>query len=92
MTNSANDVGNVHVPYTAGVWSCPITTGERPPPCSHCTFTRVDDSRAVVFGGRKEEWERNNDVYIIDLHAMVMLYSYRWCSIFSKLLACVCSI
>ena len=56
---------------TAGVWSCPATTGERPPPCCDCTFTAVDDRRAVMFGGWNGEKGRMNDVYIIDLSTMV---------------------
>ena len=57
--------------FTAGVWSCPATTGERPPPCATHTFTAVDDRRAVVFGGKNEEQGRMNDVFIIDLSTMV---------------------
>ena len=56
---------------TAGVWSCPATTGDRPPPCIGLTFTAVDDRRAVVFGGYNEEQGHMNDVYIIDLSTMV---------------------
>ena len=56
---------------TAGVWSCPATTGERPPPCSNFTFTAVDDRRAVMFGGRNGEKGQMDDVYIIDLSTMV---------------------
>ena len=66
------------MPCTAGVWSCPATTGETPSPRSHCTFTAIDDRRAVLFAGKKDRWERKNDVYIIDLHTMVM-------SLFGKL-------
>ena len=56
----------------AGVWSCPATTGEKPPPCAHFTFTAIDDRRAVLFGGyNAKEQGRMNDVYIIDLHSMV---------------------
>ena len=54
-----------------GVWSCPATTGERPPPGSSFTFTAVDHRRAVVFGGGNEEQGHMNDVYIIDLFTMV---------------------
>ncbi|CAI8040316.1 Kelch domain-containing protein 2, partial [Geodia barretti] len=53
-----------------GVWSCPATTGERPPPCAGHTFTAVDDRRAVVFGGKMESRAKMNDVYIIDLSTM----------------------
>ena len=56
---------------TAGVWSCPVTTGERPPPCHGLTFTSVDDRRAVAFGGYNGEQGDMNDVYIIDLSTMV---------------------
>ena len=60
---------------TAGVWSCPATTGERPPPCSRFTFTAVDDRRAVLVGGYNGDQGHMNDVYIIDLPAMVKDYS-----------------
>ena len=58
---------------TAGMWSCPATTGDRPPPCSDLTFTAVDDIRAVLFGGRNGEQGRMNDVFTIDLSAMVLV-------------------
>ena len=56
---------------TAGVWSCPATTGERPPPCSDFTFTTINDRRAVLFGGYNGCQGFMNDVYIIDLLTMV---------------------
>ena len=52
---------------TAGVWSCPATTGDRPPPCAGLTFTEVDVRRAVLFGGNNDEQGQMNDVFIIDL-------------------------
>ena len=58
---------------TAGVWSCPATTGDRPPPCSGLTFTAVDDKRAVLFGGGNREQGKMNDVFIIDLSTMVLV-------------------
>ena len=58
---------------TAGVWSCPATTGDRPPPRSALTFTAVDDRRAVLFGGKNWEQERMNDFFIIDLSTMVLV-------------------
>ena len=58
---------------TAGVWSCPATTGDRPPPCASFTFTAVDDRRAVLFGGFNEEQGRMTDVFIIDLTTMVFV-------------------
>ena len=69
----------------AGVWSCPDTTGDRPPPCSGFTFTAIDDRRAVVFGGSNKEIGKMNAVYIIDLITMVIIHQcllYR-CQIFS---------
>ena len=61
------------VTFTAGVWSCSATTGERPPPCSDFTFTAIDDRRAVLFGGTNTEGCMN-DVYIIDFHTMVHVH------------------
>ena len=58
----------------AGVWSCPSTTGERPPPSLAFTFTAVDDRRAVMFGGFNKQQGCMNDVYIIDLSTMVLHY------------------
>ena len=58
---------------TAGVWSCPATTGDRPSPCSGLTFTAVDDRRAVLFGGYNGEQGRMNDIFIIDLSTMVFV-------------------
>ena len=63
------------MPCNAGMWSCSPTTGERPPPCSNFTFTTIDDRRAVLFGGYNGEQGSMNDVYIIDLHTMVMTVS-----------------
>ena len=61
---------------TAGVWSCPATTGDRPPPCGGLTFTAVDDRKAVLFGGRIGEQGRMNDVFIIDLSTMVLVCAW----------------
>ena len=57
--------------FIAGVWSCPATTGEKPPPCAGLTFIAIDDRRAVLFGGNNGEQGKMNDIYIIDLHSMV---------------------
>ena len=53
------------------MWSCPATTGEKPPPCAGFSFTAIDDRRAVLFGGYNGKHGKMNDVYIIDLHSMV---------------------
>ena len=58
---------------TAGVWTAPQTTGERPPPCAHFSLTAIDSNRAVMFGGSNEEQDYNNDTFIIDLRTMVCL-------------------
>lgn len=59
---------------TAGVWSCPATTGDRPPPCAAFTFTAVDDRRAVMFGGKNINQGRMSNTYIIDFNTMVRMY------------------
>ena len=58
---------------TAGVWSCPTTTGDRPPPCADLTFTAVNERRAVLFGGYSQKQGRMNDVFIIEISTMVLL-------------------
>ena len=68
-----------HINYlcpTAGVWSCPATTGERPPPLQAFTMTALDDRRAVLFGGGNidQGYMYMNDVYIIDFHTMVHVH------------------
>ena len=63
------------------MWSCPATTGEKPPPCFNFTFTAIDDRRAVLFGGTNGEQGRLNDVYIIDLPTMVQCFPIKlFCS------------
>ena len=51
-------------------WSFPTISGTRPPPCNFFSFTRIDDHRAVLFGGKQHE-RRTNDVYIFDMTRMV---------------------
>ena len=62
---------HVSTPHTAGVWSSPATTGERPPPSYAFSLTSIDKRRAVLFGGYNGEQGDTNDVYIIDLQSMV---------------------
>ena len=61
---------HIITPCTADVWSSPDTTGERPPPCDHFSFTSIDQRRAVMFGGHNGKGLMN-DIYIIDLQSMV---------------------
>ncbi|XP_064393167.1 uncharacterized protein LOC135340740 isoform X1 [Halichondria panicea] len=54
-----------------GVWSSPELRGERPPPCSHFTFTMVDQHRAVLFGGiQSGRRGRLNEVYLFNFNTM----------------------
>ncbi len=53
-----------------GVWSSRELKGERPPPCDSFTFTKLDQHRAVLFGGRQPN-HRVNDVYVFDFRNMV---------------------
>ena len=75
-----------HSISTAGVWSCPATTGERPPPCAEFTFTAIDDRRAVLFGGHIGDQGRMNDGYIIDL--LTMVHTYDSIVTLARVLAC----
>ena len=56
-----------------GLWSSPTFSGTRPPPCSHFTFTAINNHQALLFGGRQESNKkgRTNDVYLIDFLTMV---------------------
>lgn len=47
-------------------WIIPELTGIRPPPCAAFSFTRVDQHRAVLFGGRQLE-ERTDQLHILDM-------------------------
>ena len=52
-------------------------TGTRPPPCHDFSFTMVDESHAVLFGGFSDSG-RTNDVYMLDLSRMVSCVELRW--------------
>ena len=54
-----------------GLWSSPALRGTRPPPCTCFTLTSIDNSRAVLFAGKRPEHGRVNDLYIIDFDIMV---------------------
>ena len=53
-----------------GVWSVQATTGEKPPPRSTYTFTKIDHHRAVVFGGGTGT-KALNDAYVLDMEKWV---------------------
>ena len=51
--------------------------GTRPPPCIYFSFTMVDESHAVLFGGYSDSG-LTNDVYMLDLSRMVSCVGLRW--------------
>ena len=53
-------------------------TGTRPPPCDDFSFTMVDESHAVLFGGYHSGPGRTNDVYMLDLSRMVSCVELTW--------------
>lgn len=53
----------------AGVWEIQKTNGEKPPPLSNHSFTKIDNHRAVVFGGYNGSY--NNDTYVLDMETWV---------------------
>ena len=73
-------LSHIHVfpPFTlSGTWSSPTITGTRPPPCFDFSFTMVDESHAVLFGGFSDSG-RTNDVYMLDLSRMVSCVELTW--------------
>ena len=72
-------------------WSAQPTTGEKPPPLSHHTFTKIDHSRAVVFGGLTRN-SRLNDSYILDMETWVWkLWCMCTCIIYIHIVRLVCT-
>ena len=61
---------SVMVSSSTGKWSSPPTTGPRPPPCAHFSFTAVNNHQAVFFGGRQLHG-RVSDCYLMDFESMV---------------------
>ena len=51
-------------------WVPVETLGYRPPPCAAFSFTKIDTSRVVLFGGR-QRIQRVNDIYVLDLEDLV---------------------
>ena len=54
------------------VWAAQPTTGEKPPPLDDHTFTKIDNHRAVVFGGYTGS-SRVNDTYVLDMETWVWM-------------------
>ena len=61
-----------------GVWSSPSVKGEKPPPCSSFSFTKVDQDTVVLFGGFQPGSVRVNDLYLFNLRKMVS-----WCDVYN---------
>ena len=60
----------------AGIWEKMTTTGSNPPRLSGHTLIKIDASRAMLFGGQKEDGSCVNDVFILSVHSWVSLCSY----------------
>ena len=62
-----------------GGWSSLKVTGQTPPPCSDFTLTKVGDKKAAVYGGR-EEWNRFNHLFIVELgrHSVVSVITWTY--------------
>lgn len=47
-------------------WITPHISGTQPPPCAAASFTRIDQSRVILFAGRQHA-SRVNELYILNL-------------------------
>lgn len=72
----ASNCSGISIP--TGVWTSLAASGTRPPPCTALSLTSIDSKRVVFFGGRQADG-RVNDLYILDLEAMVsILYIFKY--------------
>ena len=69
-SDAADSDSYVSVPLLLGVWALQPTTGEKPPPLDDHTFIKIDNHRAVVFGGYTGT-SRVNDTYVLDMETWV---------------------
>ena len=53
-----------------GEWSSPAVTGTKPPPLLNSSFTKVDNRRAVVYGGVTDV-RISGDAYELELDKWV---------------------
>ncbi len=60
------------------MWYSPELSGCRPPPCAAFSFTRIDRHRVVLFGGRQQK-ERVNEIYILDMNEWVRFVTEEHC-------------
>ena len=56
-----------------GIWSSRQMKGERPPPCSVFSFTKIDQHRAVLFGGYQPDNGRVNELYIFNFNGDIVV-------------------
>ena len=56
-----------------GEWSSPAVTGTKPPPLENFSFTKVDNRRAVVYGGFTGG-VASGDAYVLELDKWVRAY------------------
>ena len=56
-----------------GDWSFPLMKGISLPHSSYCSFTAIDDHRALVFGGNVDG-RRVDNLYLIDFNTMVSVF------------------
>ena len=54
-----------------GMWSSPIVSGTSPPPCADFSLTMIDDFHSLLFAGYQGRGVYSNDVFILDVAAMV---------------------
>ena len=60
-----------------GIWEKLVTTGNRPPPLNGHTWTKIDASKAMLFGGQKDDGSCINDVYILSVDTRVGASLYK---------------
>ena len=70
VTKNAGKTSRVTSSFS-GKWSTPTTTGPRPPPCGHFSFTATNNHQAVFFGGYQPGCGRVSDCYLMDFESMV---------------------
>ena len=51
----------------SGEWSNPSITGQCIPPASYFVIEKINNSRAVLFGGLVDDGTRSNDVYFLEI-------------------------
>ena len=53
--------------FLSGEWSSPAVTGTPPPPLQGCSFTLINNNKALQFGGYRDGRVCSNDVYCFDI-------------------------